>query len=277
MGKHHLQRSIQPPWKIEMIPLKPHPGWGETSVKQQVLPNLSSFWGSVKRDNPSMYYLHTKIYIYIYVYMVNLFKCQISIYIICKDPPNMLWLTCVLPLHSFTATYWMYKSSCTCFYLPKNFLAWCYFTLRGLYQIILLQHPIISSTKKTLALLHFWMPKLTSQRKKSSIWMFPKIGVPQNGWFVMENLIKMDDLGAPLLSPIVGNTMKDPHSSWKLSLWPTSTGHFNDAADSFRDDGWWWKATSSACRPLWAPWSSAFPVKGSDWKKSEVNDTPQKK
>ena len=26
-------------------------------------------------------------------------------------------------------------------------------------------------------------------------WVFPKIGVPQNGWFVMENPIKMDDLG----------------------------------------------------------------------------------
>ena len=26
--------------------------------------------------------------------------------------------------------------------------------------------------------------------------MFPKIGVPQNGWFIMENPIKMDDLGA---------------------------------------------------------------------------------
>ena len=25
--------------------------------------------------------------------------------------------------------------------------------------------------------------------------MFPKIVVPQNGWFIMENLIKMDDLG----------------------------------------------------------------------------------
>ena len=33
-----------------------------------------------------------------------------------------------------------------------------------------------------------------------AIWVFPKIMVPQNGWFIMEIPIKMDNLGVPLFS-----------------------------------------------------------------------------
>ena len=30
--------------------------------------------------------------------------------------------------------------------------------------------------------------------------VFPKINIPQNGWFILENPIKLDDLGVPLFS-----------------------------------------------------------------------------
>ena len=38
------------------------------------------------------------------------------------------------------------------------------------------------------------------------LWMFPKIGVPKNGWFIVENPIKMDDLGG---TTIFGNIHMD--------------------------------------------------------------------
>ena len=43
-----------------------------------------------------------------------------------------------------------------------------------------------------------WLPGLDIV-----IWVVPKIMVPQNGWFIMENPIKMDDLG---ISLFLGNT-----------------------------------------------------------------------
>ncbi len=42
------------------------------------------------------------------------------------------------------------------------------------------------------------MPGIWKESNPWIMWVFPKIGVPPNGWFIMENPIKMDDLGVPV-------------------------------------------------------------------------------
>ena len=70
------------------------------------------------------------------------------------------------------------------------------------------------------------LPKALN-KDPTSIWVFPKLGVPQNGWFIMENPIKTDDLGVPsfLETRILRNRllhvqyMDLAQGKWSRNLW----------------------------------------------------------
>ena len=83
---------------------------------------------------------------------------------------------------------------------------------------------LLPSTIMLPKLQRFKKRNLLNVKSYEAIWVFPKIVVPQNGWFIRENPIKMDDLGIPLFleTPIWS-------SKWKfwISLVNEVPGHWS--------------------------------------------------
>ena len=137
--------------------------------------------------------------------MNGIYRLTFIIVLICFE--NNAWISIVIPKISWGnySTPWFPTS------FPR-FIGLCL----GISARCASWKPLMSEqvTLKTQA-----QRSVKSRFCQDHIWVFPKIGVPQKGWFIMENPIKMDDLGVPLfLETPIWRSWTIFGTSWNIAL-----------------------------------------------------------
>ena len=102
------------------------------------------------------------------------------------------------------------------------------------------------------------------------IWVFPKIGIPQNGWFIVENPIKMDDLGGK--PPIYWKTkvltfVSDNH--YGSLAWSNRTSRFDRSSLPVHSHQWHYLGS-----PPWIQWVPTIRHRSTPSEASNLQERP---